>query len=181
MKIHELTLTSNRKPKRVGRGISAGGGKTAGRGTKGQKARTGGTIRLGFEGGQNPLAKRLPKKRGFKPLQQTVYQVVNLGDLIRLAPGGNIGPAELAAAGLIKYADRRVKLLGAGELTAKLSLKVHAASASARAAIEKAGGQIEVVKFVKAPSKKATRPAADADDQTAKTVDPKTSEAASKS
>jgi len=160
MKIHELTITANRKPKRIGRGISAGQGKTAGRGTKGQNARTGGGVRPGFEGGQNPLAKRLPKKRGFASLARVEYQVVNLDALARLKTGTAIGPAELATAGLIKSAERRVKLLARGELTTKLNLKVHHASAAAKAAIEKAGGTLEIISFTKAPSKKATRPIA---------------------
>jgi large subunit ribosomal protein L15 len=161
MKIHELTLQSSRKPKRVGRGISAGGGKTAGRGTKGQNARTGGGVRPGFEGGQNPLAKRLPKKRGFTPLARIEYQIINLSSLAHFKADTNAGPAEFAAIGLIKHADRRVKLLAAGELSTKLTLKVHHASAAAKIAVEKAGGSVEIIKFVKAPSKKATRPVAE--------------------
>src|ERR1700733_7911298 len=103
MKIHELQLESAKDRKRVGRGIGSGYGKTAGRGTKGQNARTGGGVRPGFEGGQNPLAKRLPKKRGFVPIARVEYQVINLGDLERLKTSGTVGPAELAAAGLIKH------------------------------------------------------------------------------
>lgn len=159
MKIHELTLKSNQKPKRVGRGISAGQGKTAGRGTKGQNARTGGGVRPGFEGGQNPLAKRLPKKRGFAPLARVDYQVVNLDALARLKSTTVVGPIELAAAGLVKSATGRIKLLGRGEISTKHNLKVHHASAAAKAAIEKAGGTVEIIEFAKAPSKKATRPA----------------------
>ncbi len=162
MKIHELTIQAHRKPKRIGRGISAGQGKTAGRGTKGQNARTGGGVRPGFEGGQNPLAKRLPKKRGFVPIARVEYQVVNLSALGRLKAGQTVGPVELAEFGLIKHADRRVKLLAGGDLPHKLTIKVHQASAAATVAVEKAGGSVELIEFVKAPSKKPTRPAKEA-------------------
>src|SRR4051812_27612154 len=140
MKIHELQLDSAKDKKRVGRGIGSGYGKTAGRGTKGQNSRTGGGVRPGFEGGQNPLAKRLPKKRGFTPLARVEYQVVNLELLDRLKAGATADVAALAAAGLVKSADRRVKLLARGELTKSLTVKVNAASAAAIAAVEKAGG-----------------------------------------
>src|ERR1035438_6537194 len=111
MKIHELKLESAKDKKRVGRGIGSGYGKTAGRGTKGQNARTGGGVRPGFEGGQNPLAKRLPKKRGFTPLDRTVYQVLSVGALDRFKAGVVVDPETLAAAGLVKKADDRIKLL----------------------------------------------------------------------
>jgi large subunit ribosomal protein L15 len=160
MKIHELEITSAKDRKRVGRGIGSGYGKTAGRGTKGQNSRTGGGVRPGFEGGQNPLAKRLPKKRGFTPLARVEYQVVNLDGLERLKAGSTADPAALVAAGLVKKADGRVKLLARGELTKKLTVKLHGASATAKTAVEKAGGTLEIIKLVKGPSKKATRPAA---------------------
>src|SRR3954447_20523366 len=98
MKIHELKIEGTKDRKRVGRGIGSGYGKTAGRGTKGQNARTGGGVRPGFEGGQNPLAKRLPKIRGFKPLNQTVFQVVNLGELSGFKAGSTVDTAALKAA-----------------------------------------------------------------------------------
>jgi large subunit ribosomal protein L15 len=158
MKIHEITSeTPTTSRKRVGRGIGSGYGKTAGRGTKGQNARTGGGTRPGFEGGQNPLAKRLPKKRGFAPLDRTVYQVVNLSALENLKDG-SFDTAALAAAGLVKSATAPVKILANGKLTKKLALKVHAASASAKSAVEKAGGSIELVKLPSNPGKKRTRP-----------------------
>jgi large subunit ribosomal protein L15 len=157
MKIHELKLESAQDKKRVGRGIGSGYGKTAGRGTKGQNARTGGGVRPGFEGGQNPLAKRLPKKRGFTALDHTTYQVVNLGDLDRLAAGATINAQALVTAGLVKKSDDRIKLLSRGEVTKKFTVQVTAVSKSAKAAIEAAGGTIELVKYV-AASKKATRP-----------------------
>lgn len=159
MKIHELKLESAKDKKRVGRGIGSGYGKTAGRGTKGQNARTGGGVRPGFEGGQNPLAKRLPKKRGFTALSPTLYQVVNIGGLDRFAAGTVVDPEALASAGLVKKVGDRIKLLSSGELSKKLTIKVNAASAAAKAAVEAAGGTLEIVKYVPAPSKKATRPA----------------------
>lgn len=159
MKIHELQIESHKDTKRVGRGIGSGYGKTAGRGTKGQNARTGGGVRIGFEGGQNPLAKRLPKKRGFVALNHTEYQVVNLGGLEQFKAGAVIDAAALAAAGLVKHTDDRIKLLSSGEFTKKLTVKVNAASKAAVKAVEAAGGTVEIVKYVAAPSKKATRPA----------------------
>lgn len=146
MKIHELNLTANKDKKRVGRGISAGQGKTAGRGTKGQNSRTGGGVRLGFEGGQNPLAKRLPKKRGFRPRTQTTYQVVNLEQLAR-HEGTTFGLAELSAAGLISSTTQPVKLLARvreEKFSKKLTVTVQAASTAARTAVEAAGGSVHI-------------------------------------
>ena len=161
MKIHELNLTSKTDRKRVGRGIGSGYGKTAGRGTKGQNARTGGGVRPGFEGGQNPLAKRLPKKRGFAALSRVEYQVVNLGQLNRLREGSTVDADALAKAGLISNATNRVKLLAQGKLEKKLTIKVNGASASAKAAVSAAGGTVEIVPLPKTPSKRATRPKAE--------------------
>jgi large subunit ribosomal protein L15 len=158
MKIHELNIEGTKDRKRVGRGIGSGYGKTAGRGTKGQNARTGGGVRPGFEGGQNPLAKRLPKKRGFAAINPTNYQVVNLGELDRLEDGATVNPEALAKAGLVKKAGDLVKVLARGEITKKLTLQVHGASAAAKAAVEKAGGTLEIIELAKTPSKKATRP-----------------------
>jgi large subunit ribosomal protein L15 len=158
MKIHELKLSSPTDRKRVGRGIGSGTGKTAGRGTKGQNARTGGGVRPGFAGGQNPLAKLLPKNRGFKALNPTIYAVVNLVQLENVKDGAVIGTKELAAAGLIKKLGVPVKLLGTGEVKAKFTVHVQAVSAGAKAAIEAAGGKVEVAPLPRVPSKKATRP-----------------------
>lgn len=146
MKVHELNVAASKRPQRVGRGISAGQGKTAGRGTKGQNARTGGGVRVGFEGGQNPLAKRLPKLRGFAAINPTVYQVVNLSQLSKFKAGSTVDPAAFAAAGLVKDASGLIKLLGNGELAIKLTIKVHAASASSTAAVTAQGGTIELIK-----------------------------------
>ncbi len=160
MKIHQLATTIAGPRKRVGRGIGSGYGKTAGRGTKGQKARTGGNIRPGFEGGQNPLAKRLPKKRGFTSRHHVTYQVVNLDRLASLK-GTTIDVALLQGAGLVKSLTKPVKLLGSAELDRKLTVKVHATSASARAAITAAGGTIELLGLPTTP-KRPTKPTKDA-------------------
>ena len=159
MKIHELTTTAATPRKRVGRGIGSGTGKTSGRGTKGQKARTGGGIRPGFAGGQNPLAKLLPKKRGFKALSPTTYAVVNLDQLNRFKDGDVVTPAALIAMGLVKKTNVKVKLLAQGEVKTKLTVQLQAISASAQAAIEAAGGSVEVTPLPRVHSKKATRPA----------------------
>lgn len=149
MKIHELELKAKKDKKRLGRGIGSGQGKTAGRGTKGQNSRTGGGVRVGFEGGQTQLSRRLPKLRGFKAKNPTTYQVVNVGDLAKLKAGKVSGEA-LAKAGLVKKADGLIKLLSSGEVTAAYKLEVNAASAEARKKVEAAGGSIELV-AVKAP------------------------------
>lgn len=158
MKIHELQLAPAKDSKRVGRGIGSGRGKTAGRGTKGQNARTGGGVRPGFEGGQNPLSKRLPKKRGFVPISQVTYQIVNLSSLEQLSAGATVDASTLAASGLVKKPGERVKLLATGKLTKKLTVRVHGASKAAKAAVEAAGGSVEIIALAKTPSKKATRP-----------------------
>ena len=115
MKIHELDLVASKNKKRVGRGISAGQGKTAGRGTKGQNSRTGGGVRLGFEGGQNPLAKRLPKKRGFRTLNQVSYQIVNLDQLVS-RKATKFDSDQLLADGLIANTKQPVKLLARNKM-----------------------------------------------------------------
>lgn len=144
MKIHELKVTANPDKKRVGRGIGSGSGKTAGRGTKGQNARTGGGVRPGFEGGQNPLAKRLPKKRGFKSINRIDYQEVNLEQLAQIKTATIDGPA-LKAAGLVKSEVKPIKILGNGVIDRKLNLRVQAVSGQARTKIEASGGTIELV------------------------------------
>src|SRR6476469_9971868 len=118
MKFNELQLTKNKSNKRVGRGIAAGQGKTAGRGTKGQKARTGATRKPGFEGGQNPLMQRLPKLPGFRS-HRAKAEIVFTGQLEKLA-GSTIDATALAAAGLISSPHVKVKLLTKGELTKKV-------------------------------------------------------------
>ncbi len=144
MKIHELTVTAHKDRKRVGRGIGSGYGKTAGRGTKGQNSRSGGGVRPGFEGGQNPLAKRLPKKRGFVPHTRTEYQVVNVAGLEKIK-AGKVDIGTLADNGLVKYVNKPVKLLGQGKVTKKYSVTVDAASKTAIELIKQAGGSVEVI------------------------------------
>ncbi|MGH8245720.1 MAG: 50S ribosomal protein L15 [Gammaproteobacteria bacterium] len=137
---------ANRKNKRVGRGMGSGHGKTATRGYKGQKSRSGTSIRPGFEGGQMPLYRRLPK-RGFLPHGgKHPYAIVNLKALAGFAANAVIDPDSLTEAGLIKRADRaRVKVLGDGEITRALTVRVHAVSEAARAKIEGNGGRVELL------------------------------------
>jgi large subunit ribosomal protein L15 len=134
---------SRKARRRVGRGIGSGLGKTSGRGQKGAGARAGTKRRPWYEGGQMPLVRRLPK-RGFRPLDRLPYQVVNVKDLGRFAAGSELDPAALATAGLVPRADRPVKILGEGELSVALRVRVDAASAEARRKLEAAGGSVEV-------------------------------------
>lgn len=143
MKFNDLQVAKNKAPKRVGRGIAAGQGKTAGRGTKGQMARTGSSKRPGFEGGQNPLMQRLPKLPGFTS-KATRAEVVYTGQLDAFA--GKTADAEaFAKAGLITNAFVKVKVITKGEVTKKVTVKAQAISASAQEAIQKAGGTFEKV------------------------------------
>ena len=136
---------AKKRPKRVGRGPGSGHGKTAGKGHKGQKARSGGGKGRGFEGGQMPLHRRVPK-RGFAPRDRIVYAVVNLRSLGAFTAGSVVDPERLADAGLIKKSERGlVKLLGEGEVAHSLTVKVHAISASAKDKVEAAGGVVEVL------------------------------------
>src|SRR5205823_306844 len=170
MKLHDLKPApgSHKAKRRVGRGIAAGQGKTAGRGTKGQKARAGGNIPAWFEGGQTPLHQRLPKLRGFKNAFRIEYEIVNVGDVARLIELGALEAGELPsakpakagkstkasgsaapitvnqeilrAAGLVRTLDKPLKVLGGGELSSALFVVADAYSASARTKIEAAGG-----------------------------------------
>jgi len=147
MKLNELSpakgATKNRK--RVGRGHGSGSGKTSGRGHKGQKSRSGGSIPAWFEGGQLPLTRRLPIK-GFTNYTRREYEVINLSDLERSGLEGTVTVAVLRAAGIVTRSKMPVKILGMGEVTKALDLKVNAVSATARKKIEAAGGTIELVK-----------------------------------
>jgi large subunit ribosomal protein L15 len=143
MKYNELKVVKNKDAKRVGRGIAAGGGKTAGRGTKGQNARTGGGVRLGFEGGQTPLMQRLPKNRGFRSIHAKTENIYT-SQLDQFA-GKTADNASLFAAGLISNPYDKVKLIVQGEVTKKVTVKLQAASKSAIEAITKAGGTFEIV------------------------------------
>ena len=147
MKLHDLRPNpgSTKKRKRVGRGIAAGQGKTAGRGTKGQGARSGGGKGVYFEGGQLPLARRLPYKRGFTNTRKIYYKVVNVGDLAELEAGTEINPEVLMGLGYLKKVTDPIAILGDGELSVALNIKAHKFSKSARAQIEGAGGSAEVI------------------------------------
>lgn len=147
MKLHELSPVegSKKKSKRIGRGHGSGWGKTAGKGHKGQKARSGGSIRPGFEGGQMPLQRRIPK-RGFNNIFAKNIVAINLSVLGRKFNDGDTVDVEaLRAAGIVKNSFDAVKVLGNGKLDKKLTVKVSAFSASAKAAIEAAGGKAEVI------------------------------------
>ncbi|MEX0979722.1 MAG: 50S ribosomal protein L15 [Gemmatimonadota bacterium] len=143
--LHDLKPSpgSHRPRKRVGRGPGSGSGKTSGRGQKGQKARSGGSVRPGFEGGQMPLHRRIPK-RGFTPLNRTEYQVVNVRDLEEVEADA-ITPRVLREAGLIGSMKKLVKILGTGEIARAVKVEAHAFSDSARAKIEAAGGSATIV------------------------------------
>ena len=189
MKLHDLKPApgSKKSRRRVGRGIAAGQGKTAGRGTKGQKARAGGKIPAWFEGGQTPLHQRIPKLRGFKNLFKIQYEVVNLGDIARLVELGELEGGDmpgtkpskkggapitvnqeiLRAAGLVRRLDRPMKILGGGELSTALFVVADAFTASARTKIEAAGGTVSVLEF---PD--AKRPALGVDDEHADDAEP---------
>lgn len=144
MKLHELRPAKGARKarKRVGRGTASGYGKTAGRGTKGQNSRSGGGVRPYFEGGQLPLVRRLPHKRGFTNIFRVEYSVVNLDRLAGFRKGSKVDPEALAKAGIIKSSRERVKILGRGELKKALTISAHKFSASAKEKIEAVGGTI---------------------------------------
>ena len=146
MRLHELTYTegARKSRKRIGRGHGSGQGKTAGKGHKGQNARSGGGVRPGFEGGQLPIFKRLPK-RGFTNINHKEYAIVNLETLNRFEDGAEVTAEALLAAGIIKKQHSGVKVLGKGTLERKLTVKVAKASAEAIKQIEALGGSIEVI------------------------------------
>lgn len=146
MKLHELKPAegSRKERNRVGRGTSSGNGKTSGRGHKGQKARSGGGVRPGFEGGQMPLFQRLPK-RGFININRKEYAIVNLDVLNRFEDGTEITPELLLETGVVSNLKSGIKVLGNGSVENKYTVKAHKFSASAKAAIEGAGGKVEVI------------------------------------
>ena len=147
MKIHELTPApgSRRPRKRVGRGISSGQGKTSGRGQKGQGSRSSVNIPRSFEGGQMPLAQRVPKLRGFSNINRREYAEVNIGKLNRFDAGTEVNPQLLQDVGLVRKALDGVKILAAGELKVALKISAHRVSSGARKAIEAAGGSVELL------------------------------------
>ena len=146
MKLHELKPAegSTKDRKRIGRGVGSGWGKTAGRGNKGHNARSGGGVRPGFEGGQMPLHRRLPK-RGFTNIFKKVMAVVNVSDLSRFEAGAVVDEASLVRTGLVKGRMDGIKLLGQGDIAIALTVKINAISRSAKAKIEAAGGTVEVI------------------------------------
>lgn len=150
MKQHELqpAAGSTHAKKRVGRGHGSGHVKTSGRGTKGQSARAGGKRDPRFEGGQHSLVQRMPYKRGFNNLWRVEYEVVGLDDLNRFEAGSEVTPQALVAARLVRDDKKPVKLLANGALDRQLTVRVHKASASARAAIEQQGGTVEELGYV---------------------------------
>ena len=146
MKLHELNAPAGSKkdPKRKGRGTATGQGKTAGRGMNGQNSRSGGGVRLGFEGGQMPLYRRLPK-RGFNSKWAKEYSIVNIGDLNRFEAGTEVTPELLKEVGLVKQVIDGIKILGDGELNAAITVKAHKFTKSAEEKINAAGGKAEVI------------------------------------
>jgi large subunit ribosomal protein L15 len=146
MKLNDIQSASGSRKnrKRLGCGTATGHGKTGGRGHKGQKSRSGGKLMRGFEGGQMPLIRRVPK-RGFTPISRNEFQIVNVGQLEKLKAGSKVDAARLFEAGLVRNAVDPIKLLAKGELSKKLSLTVTAASASAKAKFETAGGTLTLV------------------------------------
>lgn len=146
MKLHELTPApgSTKTRNRVGRGPGSGNGKTSGRGHKGQNARSGGGVRPGFEGGQNPLYRRLPK-RGFTNRNRVEYAIVNLKELNNFAAGTEVTPELLLESGVVKSAKDGIKILGTGEITVGLTVKANKFSQSAVDKIQAAGGKTEVI------------------------------------
>jgi large subunit ribosomal protein L15 len=146
MKVHDLSPLegARRKRKRVGRGPGSGHGKTSCRGHKGQKSRSGGSIRPGFEGGQMPLQRRLPK-RGFTNIFKKHYVLINVRDLERFAPNADLDTEALRKAGLVKKVKDGVKLLGEGDISHPITIKVHKVSKIAKEKIEAAGGKVEII------------------------------------
>jgi len=146
MKLHELAPApgSSKNRKRIGRGVGSGFGKTAGRGTKGHNSRSGGGVRPGFEGGQMPIHRRLPK-RGFTNIFKKNVAIVNLIDLYRFEAGSVIDEAALVGAGLVKNKRDEIKLLGQGEINIPVTIKVNKVSKSAEEKVIAAGGVVEVL------------------------------------
>ena len=146
MKLHELKYTEGARQdsKRLGRGQGSGQGKTAGKGHKGQNARSGGGVALGFEGGQTPIYRRIPK-RGFTNVNRVEYAIVNVEQLNRFENGVEVSPELLIETGLVKKEYNGIKILGVGTLEKKLTVKAHKFSKSAVSLIEQAGGKAEVI------------------------------------
>lgn len=146
MKLHELSPApgSKKNRNRVGRGLGSGNGKTSGRGMKGQNSRSGGGVRTGFEGGQMPIYRRLPK-RGFKNVFANVYAEVNVSTLNRFEDGAVVDPVALVEAGILKNVRDGIRILGDGELTKNLTVRANGFTKSAEEKITAAGGKVEVI------------------------------------
>ena len=146
MNLHEMKYNegARKQTKRLGRGLGSGQGKTSGKGHKGQNSRSGGGVAIGFEGGQTPFYKRMPK-RGFTNFTRKEYAIVNLTALEKFDNDAVVTPELLKEAGIVKKEFDGVKVLGNGTLTKKLTIKCNKISASAKAAVEKAGGKVEVI------------------------------------
>jgi len=149
MKLHELKPNqgAKKKRKRVGRGIAAGQGKTAGRGTKGQKARSGGGTSLQHQGGNLPFFRRLPFKRGFTPPNRVRYNEINLYQLEAFKAGSDVDPETLSGLRMLKDSGNPIVILGEGDIKVALKVRVHRVSKSARAKIESAGGSVEIIEL----------------------------------
>lgn len=147
MKQHELapSIGAKHKRKRIGRGLGSGHGRTAGKGSKGQLARAGRHIRPGFEGGQNPLIKRLPEKRGFTNIFRVEYDTINITVLNRFEADSEVTPQRFVDKGLVKSLKKPIKILGNGELLKPLTVSAHKFSQTARSKIEAAGGIVEEI------------------------------------
>ena len=147
MKLHDLKPNDGKTKsrKRVGRGIAAGQGKTAGRGYKGQNSRSGGGVRLYHQGGNLPFFRRLPFKRGFTPINRVEYNEVNLDQLVAFGADQEVTPETLSAARLLRDTNKPVVILGRGDLDIALKVRVHRVTKGARAKIEAAGGSVEII------------------------------------
>jgi large subunit ribosomal protein L15 len=154
MQQHELAPPdgAHKLRRRKGRGLGSGRGTTAGKGTKGQKARAGGGVPPYFEGGQLPLVRKLPYRRGFRNINRVEYRAINLRDLGKFDDGDVVDVAALCAAGLLKDASERGKLLAFGEVTKKLTVRIHRASESAKQKVEAAGGTCELLEHITSAS-----------------------------
>ena len=147
MKLHDLQPAqgSTKRRKRVGRGIAAGQGKTAGRGTKGQGARAGGGTRLYHQGGNLPFYRRLPFKRGFTPINRVEYNEINLDQLVTFGAGQDVNPETLAEARLLRDEQKPVVIMGRGDINVALKVRAHRVTKGALSKIEAAGGSVEII------------------------------------
>lgn len=160
MRMHDLQPPegSFRKPIRIGRGHGSGKVKTGGKGTKGQNARTGGGVPPYFEGGQLPLIRKLPYRRGFRNPFRVEFREVNVRDLADFPAGSTVGPEEFEMAGVLRGKSGPVKVLGQGDLSVKLTVRAHKFSAGARAKIESAGGAVELLEPASPPTETPPEP-----------------------